>query len=177
MVSIKNGGMSLYDLLITKLSVLYDVESQLVKALPKLAKAATDKDLVKCFNSHLEETKNHIRRLDDAFNVLGESPKKSMKSAAIRGIIDDSSWVIRNVEPDAALDANLIAAASYAEHYEMAGYKSAREWAKEMGYTEVEELMGRTLEEEIAADMKLSELAEKKINERADTELEMQENK
>ena len=100
-----------------------------------------------------------------------------MKSAAIRGIIDDSSWVIRNVEPDAALDANLIAAASYAEHYEMAGYKSAREWAKEMGYTEVEELMGRTLEEEIAADMKLSELAEKKINERADTELEMQENK
>jgi ferritin-like metal-binding protein YciE len=158
---------SLYDLLLVKMSALYDIEKQLVKALPKLAKAASDEELSKGFQDHLMETENHVRRLEDAFNDLGEKPDKKMKSAGIKGIIEDGGWVIKNIKPETSLDANLIAAASYAEHYEMAGYKAAITWAERLGLEKVFELLQATLQEEIAADEKLAGLAASKIDDRA----------
>ncbi|MES2223580.1 MAG: DUF892 family protein [Patescibacteria group bacterium] len=153
-------------LLITKLSVLLDIEQELIKALPKLAKAATDKDLKNGFTTHLEETKGHAKRLEQIFTLLGAKPERSMKSAGIRGIIEDGGWVIKNVKPKEALDANLIAAASYAEHYEMAGYMSALIWAEELGFSEVSELLEANLKEEVMADEKLVKLGTEKINEK-----------
>ncbi len=151
------------------MSVLLDIEKELVKALPKLAKAAKDKELKAGFTSHLEETKGHIKRLLDAFEDLGEKPEKSMKSAGIRGIIEDGNWVVKNVKPSEALDANLIAAASYAEHYEMAGYTAAKEWARLMGHDRVVELLDANLSEEILADQKMSDLGKERIFEDANT--------
>lgn len=160
------SAMTLSDLLITKLSVLYDVENQLVKALPKMAKNASDPDLAAGFEEHLTQTKEHVRRLEKAFSLLEVKPKK-VKSEAIRGLIDDAQWVIKNVKGDEALDANLIAAAQYVEHYEIAGYGSACSWATNIGQTEVAGLLQETLDEEKATDKKLNDLATSTINERA----------
>jgi ferritin-like metal-binding protein YciE len=157
---------NLHELLILKLQALYDVEQELVKALPKLAKAASSDELRVAFEEHLEETEGHVERLEKAFMHLDMEPKKE-KVAGIRGIAEDGSWVIKNVKDDAARDAALIAAAQYAEHFEIAGYGSAREWARLMGHTEVEDLLSQTLAEEEAANQKLTELAESSINERA----------
>lgn len=143
--------------------VLYDVETQLVKALPKMTKKAKHEDLVKGFEAHAQETEGHVVRLEKAFKLLEMKPKK-LKSEAIRGLIDDAKWVMKNVVAGPALDANLIAAAQYVEHYEIAGYGTAIEWAKLMQHTEVEQLLVQTLKEEEATDKKLSTLAEKKIN-------------
>ncbi len=158
--------MTLHDLLITKMQSLYDVEHEITKALPKMAKAASDAELKSGFEEHLEQTKGQIERLEKAFELLNEKPKK-LKSEAIRGLIADGEWVIKNVEGSEALDANLIAAAQYVEHYEIAGYGSAVEWAREMGHTEVADLLEETLEEEEATDEKLNELATSGVNERA----------
>jgi ferritin-like metal-binding protein YciE len=170
----KQKGKTLHDLLLAKLSALYDVEKELVKALPKMAKAATDKDLSAGFKSHLEETKDHVKRLEEAFNHLDAAPQKTMKSFGIRGIIKDGDWVIKNVRPKEALDANLIAAASYAEHYEMAGYTAAKEWARMMGHDRVVELLDANLSEEIMADQKMADLGEEGIFENADASMEEQ---
>ena len=158
--------MTLHDLLITKLQVLADVENVLVKALPKMAKAATDEQLRAGFEEHLEQTKVHAQRLEKMFSLLEASPKK-VKSEAIRGLVEDAEWVIKNVKGPEALDANLIAAAQYVEHYEIAGYGSAYEWAMEIEYSEVADLLQQTLLEEKEADEKLSTLAIDKINEKA----------
>jgi ferritin-like metal-binding protein YciE len=160
---------TLHELLLQKLSVLADVENELVKALPKLAKASTDEKLEEGFRMHLDETKNHSKRLEEAFKLLDSKPQRSLRSSGIRGIIEDGQWVIKNIKPDEALDANLIAAASYAEHYEMAGYKAAIEWAETMGHTKVADLLRANLEEEEAADKKLAELAQADINSKANT--------
>lgn len=157
---------NLHDLLILKLESLYDIEQELVKALPKLAKNATNDGLREAFEEHLEETKEHVKRLERAMQYLGVEPKKE-EAAGIRGIAEDGSWVIKNVRDEAARDAALIAAAQYAEHYEIAGYGSAREWARLMGHKEVEDLLERTLQEEEAANRKLTMLAEDGINEQA----------
>lgn len=159
-----NKEKTLYDLLIAKLSVLLDVEKTLVKALPKLAKAATDPDLKEGFKMHLAETKEHVSRLEEAFTALDARPQRGMKSAAIRGIVEDGEWVMKNVRPKESLDANLIAAASYAEHYEMAGYMAAIEWSNILGHSQVVDLLNETLKEEVAADEKMSALGKKKIN-------------
>ncbi len=163
----KNDGKNLEDLLIAKLTVLLDIEKELIKALPKLAKAASDKDLAQGFKSHLVETKGHAKRVEEALKLLGAKPQKGMKSAAIRGIVEDGNWVVKNVKPKEARDANLIAAASYAEHYEMAGYVAAKEWAKLLGHMRVAELLNQNLEEEVAADKKMSDLGKEGIFESA----------
>ena len=151
---LKNKEMGLRELFIQKINVLYDIESELVKALPAMAKAASDPELKEGFEGHLEETKNQVARLEQIHEILGEKPKK-LKAEGIRGIIEDGKWVIKNVKPKAALDANLARAAQYAEHYEIAGYLAAITWAKTLGETEVAELLDETLQEEIAADQKL----------------------
>ncbi len=157
---------NLHELLILKIQSLYDVEQELTKALPKMAKNATSNELREAFEHHLEETNEHIVRLERAMVILGVEPKKE-KVEAIRGIAEDGSWVIKNVRNNAARDAALIAAAQYAEHYEIAGYGSAAEWARLMGHSDVEELLNKNLAEEEAANEKLTALAEGGINEEA----------
>jgi ferritin-like metal-binding protein YciE len=170
----KSSFDTLHGLFILKLQSLYDVEQELVKVLPKLAKNSSDEELQMAFKEHLKETEGHVRRLEKAFKILGVKPKKE-KVEAIRGIAEDGSWVMKNVRDEAARDAALIGAAQYAEHYEIAGYGTACEWADLMGHTEVADLLKQTLEEEEAADEKLSSLAEGGINEEANDMSEMEE--
>ncbi len=157
---------NLHELLILKLQSLYDIEQELIKALPKMANNAHNEQLREAFESHLEETRIHSDRLEQAMEYLEVEPKKE-KVAGIRGIAEDGSWVIKNVKDERARDAALIAAAQYAEHYEIAGYGSAAEWARLMGHTEVADLLETTLAEEEAANNKLTSLAEGGINEEA----------
>ncbi len=151
----KKQDMNLRTLLIQKVNALYDIESELVKALPKMAKAATTPELKKGFEEHLEETKNQVERLEEIHRILGEEPKK-LKAEGIRGLVKDGEWVIKNVVPKEAMDANLARAAQYVEHYEMAGYMAAIDWAETLAETEIVDLLNDTLEEEIAADDKLA---------------------
>jgi ferritin-like metal-binding protein YciE len=159
---------NLHDLLLLKLHSLYDIETQLVTALPKMVKGASDRELKAAFDKHLGETETHVERLEEALMQLGEKSTKE-KVEAIRGLVKDASWVLKSIKNDAARDALLIAAGQYVEHYEMAGYGAAREWADLMGHSEVTELLEATLAEEKAADEKLNELAEGGINSRANT--------
>jgi len=157
---------TLHDLLILKLQVLHDIENQLIKALPKMAEAAQDSDLKKAFESHLKETKQQEERIDEALELAGDSGKHKEQSDAIRGLIKDAEWCIKNVKDPAARDVSLIAAAQYVEHYEMAGYGAARTWAEEMGHSDIAQLLQETLDEEGAANKKLMGLAEGGINEK-----------
>ncbi len=172
----KNGSSSevgLHDLLVLKLKALYDIETQLVKALPKMAKKSDDADLAQGFNDHLEETKNQVQRLEEALQILGE-PVKKLKVDAIRGLTKDADWVMKSIKDKAARDAGLIGAAEYVEYYEIAGYKTAIEWAKLMGHNAVAELLTTTLNEEITASQKLADLANAKINNRANDMVAME---
>jgi ferritin-like metal-binding protein YciE len=160
---------TLRNLFIDELRDAYHAEKQLTKALPKLAKAATTPDLRKALESHLEETENHVRRLEQVFETL-EEPAKTKVCAGMAGIIEEGSEMIKKEAKGAALDAGIIAGAQRAEHYEMAAYGSLMAWAEALGHDDVMELLGETLEEEKAADEKLSELAEGGINESAASE-------
>jgi ferritin-like metal-binding protein YciE len=158
---------NLSDLLALKLAALYDTEKQLVKALPKLADAATDPDLKGAFRTHLDETLVHVERIESVFRLLGHEPKAE-KSEAIRGIVEDGSWVAKKVKDDIVRDSLLAAAASYAEHYEMAGYMAAIRWAKRLGHKAVVTTLTKTLEEEQLADEMLTKFAEGKLDDRAE---------
>jgi len=157
---------TLNELLITKLRSLYDVEQQLAKALPKLVKNAGDDDLRRDLENYGRLTEKHIKRLESAFDALGERPQK-LAGEAIRGIITDADWVIKNIKGDVALDAGLVAAAQIARHYEIAEYESVVAWAKVLDENEVADLLEKTLDEEQEASEELAELASTKINERA----------
>ncbi len=148
--------MNLRELLIQKVNALYDIEKSLVKALPKMAKASKDPDLKRGFTDHLAETKTHVVRLEQVAKILGVKVK-ALKSEAIRALVKDGEWVIKTVKPAEARDANLARAAQYVEHYEMAGYIAALDWAHTLGESEVADLLQETLEEEEATDMKLQE--------------------
>lgn len=158
---------TLHDLLILKLKALHYTESELMKALPKMAKAASDTQLKQAFTTHLDETRVQKDRLVQALGMLGATGKMMEKSAAIDGLIEDAAWCIANIKDAEARDASLIAAAQYIEHYEMAGYGSAKAWAEEMGHREVVDLLQETLDEESAANDKLTTLAESGINDEA----------
>ena len=162
----KKATMTLGDIFVTKLGALLDVEQQLVKALPKMAKHATDADLRSGIEKHLDQTKEHAARLEKAFALLEVKPPK-IKCDAIRGLVADGEWVMKNVKGDEALDANIIAAAQYVEHYEIAGYDSALAWAKLLDCREVANLLAQTLQEERETSGELSELAQSRVNERA----------
>jgi ferritin-like metal-binding protein YciE len=154
---------TLKDLLILKVKALYDIENQIIRALPKMAKKATNPVLRDGFKRHLNQTKIHASRLEKIFKIFGAKPQKT-KVEGIRGLAKDADWVMKNIRDKKALDANLIAAAQYVEHYEMAGYGSAREWAKEIGETEVADLLEQTLKEEKMTDEKLNQLAMSQVN-------------
>jgi ferritin-like metal-binding protein YciE len=150
-------------ILIDELRDIYHAEKQLVKALPKMAKAATSPDLRAAIESHLEETEEHVNRLEQAFDLL-EQPVKAKPCAGMAGIIEEGSDVIREEDKGPVLDAAIVAGAQRAEHYEMAAYGSVIAWAKALGHDDVATLLEETLDEEKAADEKLTELAEGGIN-------------
>jgi ferritin-like metal-binding protein YciE len=164
--------MSLKDLLLEELKDLYDAEQQLAKALPKLAAAAESDGLRSAFESHLEETRNHAKRLEDIFALLGV--RASGKHCdGIAGIVQEGSRMIENTEIEGALkDAALIAGAQKAEHYEMAAYGTVAAWARTLGLTEAAASLEQTLEEEKAADQALNDLAEQEVNISAQHEAE-----
>jgi ferritin-like metal-binding protein YciE len=138
-----------------KLQSLYDVEKQLERALPKMARAATDPELKESVMAHFKETKEHSGRLEKIFKLLDGKPKK-LKSEGIRGIILDGEWVTQTTGDDTLRDAMLASALRYAEHYEMAGYLTACDQASLLDLPEIESLLRETLMEEEAADKKLA---------------------
>jgi ferritin-like metal-binding protein YciE len=157
---------SLQDLFIDQLKDLYNAENQLVKALPKMAKASTAPELKNAFEAHLEETKGHVERLEQIFDQLGTSPGgKTCK--AMKGLVEEGAEMIgEDAEPE-IMDAGLIAAAQRVEHYEMSGYGVVRTFAKLLGNEDAARLLQETLEEEGAADKKLTQIAEKEVNPKA----------
>lgn len=137
---------------------IYDAEQQLVKALPKVASKASCEDLKEAFHAHLQETKQHVTRLEAVFKSIGVKPAKKT-CEAMRGLLEEGDEVINGEKEGCSADALLILAAQKIEHYEIATYGTLRKWAEEMEHTEAAELLENTLEEEKAADEKLSEVA------------------
>ena len=157
---------TLHDAFLDELRDAYDAEKQLTKALPKLAKTATSPDLRTAFETHLEETRNHVTRLEQVFESLDEKVR-GKHCDGIEGIIEEGKAVMEEDFDDVTMDACLIAAGQRAEHYEMAAYGTLVAWARAMGHTEAAKLLQETLDEEKAADEKLTALAEEGINDEA----------
>ena len=157
---------TLHDAFIDELRDSYDGEKQLTKALAKLAKAATSPQLREAFEAHLEETQGQIERLEQVFELL-EEKARGKHCDGIAGIVEEGKSIMEEEFDETTMDACLIAAAQRAEHYEMAAYGTLVAWAKAMGHTEAAKLLQQTLDEEKAADKKLSGLAEGGINQGA----------
>jgi ferritin-like metal-binding protein YciE len=153
---------TLKDLYVGELKDLYSAEKQLVKALPKMSKAATDKQLQQAFRNHLKETEQHVARIEQICQALGVSPR-GKKCVGMEGLIEEGNEMINEANPD-ALDAGLISKAQHVEHYEMAGYGTVRTYALQLGYEDQAQLLQQTLDEEGKADHLLTELAEAGIN-------------
>ena len=150
---------TLHDVYVEQLRDLYSAETQLTKALPKMAKAAHDETLKQGFEEHLEETKGHIERLEEIFEELDEKPT-GKKCKAMAGLVEEGSEAIGEDASPEAKDAMLIAAAQRVEHYEMAGYGCVKTYARLLGYEDAAKLLEETLGEEVATDEKLTEAAE-----------------
>jgi ferritin-like metal-binding protein YciE len=159
---------NLRDVYVEQLKDLYSAETQLIKALPKMAKAATSPDLAQGFEEHLEQTKGHANRLEQIFQKLDEKPT-GKKCKAMEGLIKEGAETIEEDASDAAKDAMLIAAAQRVEHYEIAGYGSVKTYADLLGEDEAVKLLSETLQEEKDTDEKLTEAAES-INAKAEQE-------
>ena len=156
---------TLHGLFVDELKDLYSAENQLLKALPKMAKGATHPDLKAAFTEHLEVTQGHVARLEKIFERLDASPK-GKKCAAMEGLIEEGKELLEKIKEaeTSVLDAALIGAAQRVEHYEMAGYGCVRTFAKLLGYTEAQQLLQETLDEEAEADEKLTALADEVVN-------------
>ncbi|HEX3816940.1 MAG TPA: ferritin-like domain-containing protein [Chthoniobacterales bacterium] len=162
---------SLRDLWIEEMRDLYNAENQLLKALPKMAKAASAPELKQAFESHLEETRTHVERLEEIFEKLDKKPSgKTCK--AMKGLVEEGSEMMSEEGSDSVIDAGIIAAAQRVEHYEMAGYGAVRTFASILGEDDAEDLLQQTLDEEGAADEKLTEIAESVVNDDAEEEEE-----
>jgi ferritin-like metal-binding protein YciE len=165
---------SLEDLLQDELKDIYDAEKQLTKALPKLAKKASNEQLKEALESHLQETEGHIERLEQIFEQLG-MPARGKKCQGMQHLIAEGNEMIGEAEEDATRDAVMIAAAQKAEHYEIASYGTMRTWATVLGKTDIASILEESLEEEKAADEKLTGIAESFVNEQAAQEGEDEE--
>jgi len=148
---------ALKELFIDELKDIYSAENQLIKALPKMAKAATSDDLRAGFEEHLEQTKEHARRIEEICTELGEKPT-GKKCGGMEGLIGEGKEMMDEFEDD-VLDAALISAAQRVEHYEIAAYGTVRTYAELLGHDRAVELLEQTLEEEKETDQKLTELA------------------
>jgi ferritin-like metal-binding protein YciE len=157
---------SLNDLFMETLKDLYYVEKKLVKTLPKMAQKASSEDLKEAIESHLNETETHVRRLEQVFELLDQ--KATAKTCeALEGLIREAEETMGEISDEQTLDAAIISSAQTVEHYEIARYGTLACWAAEIGNSEVAELLEQTLEEEKAADEKLSTIAEDAVNQRA----------
>lgn len=154
---------SLDELYVDLLKDLYSAESQLVKALPKMIKAAAASDLRNAFEEHLQQTKRHVERIERIFSDRGGSPR-GKKCAGMEGLIEEGKEIMQENMEEHVMDAGLIAAAQKVEHYEIASYGTARAWAQQMGYDRDAELLQQTLEEESTANEKLTQIAESHVN-------------
>ena len=150
---------SLKELLVEQIKDLYSAETQLIKALPKMAKAASDADLKAGFEEHLEQTKTHAQRIEQIMEQLDESPK-GKKCKAMEGLLEEGKEVLEMDGDPALIDSALIAAAQKVEHYEMAGYGSARTFAERLGEDQIAEILQTTLDEEGDTDKRLTQIAE-----------------
>ena len=149
---------SLRELFVEELKDLYSAENQILKALPKMIKAASSKELKKGFEEHLAQTKGHVERLEQIFEGLDESPK-GKKCKGMEGLIEEGKeWMQEDAEPE-VMDAGLIAAAQHVEHYEMAGYGCVRTYAELLGNKSAAQFLQKTLDEEKQTDSKLTNLA------------------
>lgn len=154
---------SLDDLFRDQLRDLYDAETRLTDALPKMAEAAHSPQLRSAFNDHHRETQGHVRRLEQIFSQLGDEPKRET-CEAMKGLIAEGEEMV-NAKGDADVkDAALIAAAQRVEHYEIAAYGTARTFAQRLGQNDAARLLQQTLDEEGAADKKLTQIAESSVN-------------
>jgi len=150
---------NLKELYVEELKDLYSAENQLVKALPKMAKAASSGELRQGFEKHFEQTKGHVQRLEKVFQALEESPK-GKKCKGMEGLIEEGAEVMEEDFEGSLMDAALIGAAQRVEHYEIAAYGTVCAFAKELGQAEQASLLTETLEEEKETDEKLTELAQ-----------------
>ena len=163
---------TLEKLFVSELRDLYNAENQLLKALPKMVKAASSEELKDGFEKHLEQTKGHVRRLEEIFEDLGEDPKgKTCK--AMKGLIEEGSEILKEDGEESVLDAGIIVAAQKVEHYEIAGYGSVRTFAHLLGQNEAAKLLQATLDEESETNEILNKLAEGVVNPEALRETEL----
>jgi ferritin-like metal-binding protein YciE len=158
---------SLDDLLVHELQDIYHAEGQILKALPKMAKAATHPDLKQAFEEHRQQTEGQVRRLEQAFKLLGV-PAKGRKCEGMAGLIEEGKKMMEEDAETSVMDAALIASAQKVEHYEIASYGCLCTYAEMLGYDQVHELLGQNLDEEETTDQKLTALAENVINQEAE---------
>jgi len=151
---------TLVDLFIHDLSDVYSAEKQITRALPKMARAATDESLKAAFEAHLEETRGQIERLDQIVEKTEELRIRRMKCHALEGLVEEAQEIIDSVEAGPVRDAGLIGAAQKVEHYEIATYGTLTAMAKRLGFDEAAALLAETLKEEKATDEKLNVIAE-----------------
>ena len=157
---------SLQDLFTHHMQDMYYAEKKLVKALPKMAKSASEPRLRGAFEEHLKQTEEHVKRLDQVFEQMGEKAKAST-CEAIDGIVKECEDLMSEAKGGDALDAGLIAGAQAAEHYEIARYGTLTAWAKMLGLAEAQKILHKTLEEERQTDEKLTALAMEQVNRKA----------
>jgi ferritin-like metal-binding protein YciE len=155
--------MTMRDLYVHELRDLLSAENQIIKALPKMAKAASSDELRAAFEEHLEQTKEHARRLETIFERMGMT-SRGKKCKAVEGLIEEGKETMEKDADESVLDAALIASAQRVEHYEIAAYGCARTYARLLGEDEAAEMLQRTLDEEGDTDKKLTDLAERAIN-------------
>ncbi len=155
---------TLNDLFVSELKDLYSAEHQLIKALPKMAKAADNVQLGRAFASHLEQTQEHARRIEEIFSAGLEGSPRGKKCAAMEGLVTEGKEVLAEEGAPDVKDAALIGAAQRVEHYEIAAYGTARAHAQQLGYANAAKLLEQTLNEESAANEKLTKIAEDSVN-------------
>ncbi|MGO4175772.1 ferritin-like domain-containing protein [Bosea sp. RAF48] len=154
------------DLFLDTLKDIYYAEKQILKALPKMARAASSPEVRKAFETHRDETETHVERLAEVFELLGKAPR-GKTCDAILGIIDEGKSIIEEFEGSPAIDAGLVAAAQAVEHYEIARYGTLKTWAKELGLKQAVALLDQTLSEETKTDQLLSKIGISSANKKA----------
>lgn len=154
---------SLRELYLDELKDLYSAEKQLVKALPKMVKNASNPQLKKAFSDHLDKTEGHVERLEKIFGMLDETGR-GKKCKGMEGLIEEAKELLEEDAADAVLDAGLISKAQHVEHYEMAGYGTVRTYAEQLGFADQAKLLQQTLDEEGEANDLLTQIAESSVN-------------
>lgn len=166
-VTMSNPMKTLETLFLDELADIYDAENRLVRALPKMAKAANHEELSAAFEIHLEETEGHVKKLQAVFKAFGK-PVKAKKCEAIAGLLEEGDQLASENKGSPTIDAALISAGQKVEHYEIASYGCLREWAEQLGNQEAVEILQEILDEEKTADQTLTRLAREGCNQEAE---------